>query len=246
MTSLNPFVWWRRFLALPNESPVKTVGVALLVALIASLAVSFTAVTLKPLQDANRLRESAAGMMAMLDDLGAGIPDARLVQLADGSYTNRDPGTRTELPAERDLAGLGSREDVATVYELREDAALRLLVLPVRGTGYQSTLKGYLALEADLNTVAALTIYEQNETPGMGARVQEESWLALWRGKRVADAQGAVRIAVVKGAGTGPHEVDGISGATRTGMGVTNLVRFWLGPDGYGPYLERLRSEGGS
>jgi len=246
VTSLNPLSWWRRFLALPNESPAKTFGVALLVALVASLAVSVTAVTLKPLQDANRLRQSAAGMMAMLESLGAGIPDARLVQLADGAYASRDPGTRTELPAERDLAGLGGREDVATVYELREGGTLKLLILPIRGAGYQSTLKGYLALQADLNTVAALTFYEQDETPGMGARIEEESWLALWRGKQVADARGAVRIAVVKGAGAGPHEVDGISGATRTGMGITNLVRFWLGPDGYGPYLERLRSEGGS
>ena len=242
---INPLSWWRRFLALPNDSPAKAVGVALLVALVASLAVSVTAVTLKPLQDANRLRESAAGMMAMLEGLGGGIPDARLVELAGGAYVNRDPGKRTELPAERDLAGLGSREDVATVYELRADGALRLVILPVRGSGYQSTLKGYLALEADLNTIAALTFYEQDETPGMGARVEDETWLALWRGKQVADARGVVLIEVVKGAGAGPHEVDGISGATRTGGGVTGLVRFWLGPDGYGPYLERLRSEGG-
>ena len=83
------------------------------------------------------------------------------------------------------------------------------------------------------------------ETPGLGARIENDAWQALWPGKQVADAEGVIRIEVVKGAGAGPHEVDGITGATRTSTGVTNLLRFWLGPDGYGPYLERLRSESG-
>lgn len=243
MSSANPVAWWRGFLALPNDSPTKTVGVALLVALACSLVVSITAVTLKPLQDANRLAESAGQMLGMLEVLGGGVPQARLVDLATGNYVDRDPGTSTELPADRDRAGLGSREDVTTVFELRDDGARRLIILPVRGSAYQSTIKGYLALKADLNTVAALTFYEQEETPGLGARIEEDAWQALWPGKHVADADGVIRIEVVKGAGAGAHEVDGISGATRTSIGVTNLLRFWLGPDGYGPYLDRLRSE---
>jgi len=242
MASANPLDWVRRLLALPNDSTAKTVGVALLVALVCSLVVSVTAVTLKPRQDANRLVEKAASMMGMVEVLGLGAPQARYVELATGAYANRDAGTSTRLPAERDRAGLGSREDVATVYEVRDDGRLNLLILPVRGAGYQSMLKGYLALKADLNTIAALTFYEQGDTPGMGARIEEDAWRALWPGKQIADAEGVIRIEVVKGTGTRIHEVDGISGATRTGSGVTNLLRFWLGPDGYGPYLERLRT----
>jgi Na+-transporting NADH:ubiquinone oxidoreductase subunit C len=41
-----------------------------------------------------------------------------------------------------------------------------------------------------------------------------------------------------------PHRVDGISGATLTIRGVNHLVQFWLGEHGFGPYLERLRSNG--
>ncbi|NIP98366.1 MAG: FMN-binding protein, partial [Akkermansiaceae bacterium] len=51
-------------------------------------------------------------------------------------------------------------------------------------------------------------------------------------------------IKVARGEGKGPHEVDAISGATRTSTGVTDLLHFWLGPDGYGPYLARLKEEG--
>lgn len=245
MASANPLSWWRGFLALPNDAPAKTLGVALLVALVCSLVVSITAVALKPLKDANRLAESAAQITGIVEIMGGGLPDTRFVDLAAGAYVDRDPGTRTDLPGERDLAGLNRREDVATVFELRDGGKLKLVILPVRGTGYQSTLKGYLALKADLNTVAALTFYEQDETPGMGARIEEDAWQALWPGKQVADAEGVIRIELVKGAGAGVHQVDGISGATRTSTGITNLMRFWLGPDGYGPYLERLRTEAG-
>jgi Na+-transporting NADH:ubiquinone oxidoreductase subunit C len=245
MASANPLDWGRGFLALPNDSPVKTVGVALLVALVCSLVVSTTAVTLRPRQDANRLMEKAASMMGMVELRGEGVPRARLVELATGALAYRDPGTSTRLPADRDRAGLGSREDVATVYELRDDGKLRLVILPVRGLGYQSMWKGYLALKADLNTIAALTFYEHGDTPGMGARIEEDAWRALWPGKQLSDAAGVIRIEVIKGASAGVHEVDGISGATRTSDGVTKLLRFWVGPDGYGPYLERLRTETG-
>ncbi|MEC8484851.1 MAG: FMN-binding protein, partial [Pseudomonadota bacterium] len=40
------------------------------------------------------------------------------------------------------------------------------------------------------------------------------------------------------------HKVDGLSGATLTSRGVTNLVQYWLGEDGFGPFLTKLRSEG--
>jgi len=245
MASANPLSWWRGFLALPNDAPAKTLGVALLVALVCSLVVSITAVALKPLKDANRLAESAAHITGIAEIMGGGLPDTRFVDLATGAYVDRDPGTRTDLPRERDLAGLNRREDVATVFELRDGGKLKLVVLPVRGTGYQSTLKGYLALKADLNTVAALIFYEHEETPGIGSRIEDSAWQGLWPGKQVADAEGVIRIELVKGAGAGVHQVDGISGATRTSTGITKLMRFWLGPDGYGPYLERLRTEAG-
>lgn len=243
MANRNPLAWWSGFLALPNDSAAKTLGVAFLVALVCSLLVSITAVATKPLRNANRLAYGATHILEIVETLGEGLPLPRLVDLAQGNYVDLDPGTRTELSSERDIARLGNREDVATVFELRDGDKLKFVILPVRGSGYQSTLKGYLALKADLNTVAALTFYEHDETPGLGALIEEDAWQALWPGKRIVDADGVIRIEVVKGAGAGIHQVDGISGATRTGNGITRLMRFWLGPDGYGPYLARLRLE---
>jgi Na+-transporting NADH:ubiquinone oxidoreductase subunit C len=84
----------------------------------------------------------------------------------------------------------------------------------------------------------------------MGARVEDPEWLGQWQGKKLRDEAGRIRIAVAKGrvdpgSPAALYEVDGISGATRTGQGVTNLLRYWLGEHGFGAFLENIRSEGG-
>jgi Na+-transporting NADH:ubiquinone oxidoreductase subunit C len=52
---------------------------------------------------------------------------------------------------------------------------------------------------------------------------------------------------VIKGfappADQAPYKVDGLSGATLTSRGVTNLVHFWLGDEGFGPYLDKLAQQ---
>ncbi len=258
---------WRRFLALSNDDPRKAVGVTLLVALVSALTVSSVSILLKPLQQAHIERDRQARLDAMLDALPAmrelmieaGIDtlETRIVDLASGQFdpaidpasfdpvaAATDPASSISLSPDADVAGLKRIATHAPVYLLQRDGALHLIVLPISGLGYQSLIRGYLALEPDLTTVAALTITEQADTPGLGARIEEPGWQALWAGKEVADPDGRILIKVVQGPASGPYEVDGISGATRTGNGVTNMLTFWLGPLGFGPFLDRLKREG--
>lgn len=264
MADLNPLSWWRRFLTLPNDSRTKTFVVAFLVASVSAAAVAFTAVSLKPLQTANveqerrqRMTEMLASVPGLADILGevdADTLESRLVDLASGRYVDADPSSfdagaaavdpaqSSALSPEQDVAGIGRRPNLARVHLVRQGGDLLLIVLPVYGTGYQSTIRAYLALEGDLNTIAAISIYEQAETPGLGTRITEPAWQEQWSGKRVADDAGEIRIGVVRGAAGNEYEVDGITGATRSSMGVANLVRFWLGADGFGPFLANLRA----
>lgn len=265
MAFLNPFNLWRRFLALPNESRAKTFGVALLVALVSAGAVTVTAVALRPIQQENTDRqrqERLASILAAVPDLarivgeaGADALETRLVDLTTGAFVDvevppdfdarsaaADPLRSVALPPDADIAGIRRRANEVAVHLLTRDDQLVLLVLPVYGSGYQSTISAYLALVGDLVTVAALSVYDQGETPGVGARIEEAAWQGLWPGTRIADETGAVRIAVVRDGATGPYEIDGITGATRTSAGVSNMVRFWLGDWGYGPLLANLRS----
>ena len=133
------------------------------------------------------------------------------------------------------------RADVVPVNLLYRDRQLELLILPVKGTGYQSTIRAYLALAQDLNTVVALTIVEQAETPGIGTKIEEPEWQAKWANKQLNDSSGALRLNVVKGKADGVHEVDGITGATRTSNGINRMLEFWLGDYGFGPFLDNFK-----
>ncbi len=263
MAELNPITLWRRFLALPNESRGKTLGMAFLVSAASALAVSTAAVVLGPRLDANREAERAARLEALIGALpgladvlrgsGAEALEAIVVDLATGTRAEGidpetfDPagpdaqGRTTPLPPDRDLAGLGERPDLARIYVARDADGLALVILPVSGQGYQSMIRGYLALEGDLNTVAGLTITDQAETPGLGARIADQSWQDLWPGTKLMDDAGEIRLAVAQGGATTEYQVDGITGATRTGSGVQNMIRFWIGPDGFGPVLDALK-----
>jgi Na+-transporting NADH:ubiquinone oxidoreductase subunit C len=263
----DPLSLWRGFLARPNDDRIKTLGIAGLTAVVSAFVVSTAAVLLDPVQQAHLAAERAARMEAMLDRLpglrdlmaetGVDALETRMVDLASGAFVPgpapedfdlraaaQDPALSVALPPGTDLAGIGRRPVMAPVHLLQKDGALMLVVLPVLGQGYQAPIAALLALEPDLNTVAALTITAQGDTPGLGARIEEPAWQALWPGKQIADATGEIVISVVRGGAAGPFQVDGISGATRTSLGVESMLRFWMGPEGWGPFLDRLETEG--
>lgn len=266
--------WLQNFRELPNDSPTKTLIVALAVCLVCSLLVSSVAIFLRPLHVANQERERQQFILAIVerlpgidelfDTINAQRVEAQIVELATGNYVRTiDPGTydarkaaqdpqqSVAIPAERDIAQIQRRANYASVYLVKKDGDLKLLILPVHGSGHASTLYGYLALAGDLNSIVGLSFYEHAETPGLGAGVDSPAWRHQWQGKRLRDPEGRLRIQVAKGRVApgqpgAEYEVDGLSGATRTGRGVTNLLHFWLGDDGYGPYLAKLHSSRGS
>ncbi|NLE61629.1 MAG: NADH:ubiquinone reductase (Na(+)-transporting) subunit C, partial [Planctomycetes bacterium] len=162
----------------------------------------------------------------------------------------RDPSTSTEIASEDDLAGIKRRADRQAIYLYRKDGRIERIILPVYGKGLWSTMYGYLALSPDAKTIERLAFYEHAETPGLGGEIDNPRWKAQWVGKKAFDDQGEPRIEVIKGVvdSSSPqadYQVDGISGATITGRGVMNLVRYWLGEQGYGPLLEKLQETEG-
>lgn len=256
---------WSKLLNMPNQRPEKAIAVSVLVALICALGVSTSVVLLQPLQMANQQalrKEKMDSMLAALPALKEVIEntdvdslDTRLVDLNSGDFYDGidanfydsdeaalDPTLSVVLDASDDVAKIGRRENYAQVHILRRDGKLELLVLPIYGKGYQSTIKAWLTLNGDLDTVIALTIFEQGETPGLGDRITEPDWQDLWQDKKLTDSSGDFALSVVKGKGSGPNEVDGISGATRTGNGINNMLEFWLSDLGFGLFLKKLQS----
>lgn len=150
-------------------------------------------------------------------------------------------------PLDDDPASIGRQAKYVTVYLLRnEDGSIDKVVLPVYGYGLWSTLYGFIAVEEDANTIYGLQFYEHAETPGLGAEVDNPRWKALWNGKLLRTDDGAGELAITVAKAPPPagrdYYVDALSGATLTSRGVNNLVRFWMGKEGFEPFLERIRA----
>lgn len=161
----------------------------------------------------------------------------------DQRVAANDPALSMPLDNSEDIASIQRRVNYATVYVI-EDAAggIETIVLPVSGYGLWGIMHAFLALEGDANTVIGVGFYEHKETPGLGGEVSNPRWRGLWPDKEIYDEQGEVALSVIKGQGTGPHEIDGLSGASLTSRGVDNMIEFWLGENGFGPLLANIRN----
>ncbi len=253
-----------------KESTVRTLTVAVLVCLVCSVFVAGAAVALKPTQAENRQLDKQRSILAIAGLAQAGMSakevkalfaeriQAKVVDLQNGTFSEaqdpatfdplkaaKDPQLSEELSAEQDIASIKRREQFTTVYMVEQDGALQTLILPVRGYGLWSTLHGFIAVKGDLNSVVGFGFYQHGETPGLGGEVDNPKWKALWAGKTLFDDNGALAVEIIKGSvdpqsAKAIHQVDGLAGATLTSKGVNNLLHFWLGENGFGPFLAKL------
>lgn len=250
------------------------VGFAAAICLVASLFVAGSAVGLKDRQDANKLLDlqkkvlTVSGLMTAGDDLETEEISAlyqssirpKTIDLKTGELNaDIDPSAFDQRAASLDealsfvapenLSKIRRLPNNALVFDVMEKGELKAFILPIEGYGLWGTLYGYLALAPDARTVVGITFYEHGETPGLGGEVDNPRWKALWPGRLAFNERGKPVLGVKKGVAgpvaEDPYNVDGLSGATITSRGVTNLVRFWLGEDGFGPYLASYRAEAG-
>lgn len=163
----------------------------------------------------------------------------------DASQASKNKALSDDLGS-NDPASIGRKPKYAKVY-VKNDVAGKpeMVVLPIQGYGLWGTIYGFLTLESDMNTIKGISFYEHKETPGLGARIEEPKWRALWTGIHSYDDNGEVATGVTKAGNPKDNWVDGISGATLTSRGVSNMIQFWLGEQGYKPYLDQMRKESG-
>lgn len=150
---------------------------------------------------------------------------------ADGAFVPDDRRTGKELSLYLQMKG----EDIAAY------------VIPVESRGLWGKINGYIALDTDGSTVKGFTVYQHNETPGLGGEIEKNWFQKNFEGKKIVAQDGAfVSVAIAKGkaAETMPeekrsHYVDGISGATLTGKYLTGGLREVL--TAYEPVSVRFR-----
>ena len=249
------------------------IGFATAVCLICSVVVATSAVALRERQDRNKVLDRQINVLmvaGLLDEGQKATPEEveelfadniviRAIDLASGTYDDsvdtlsydqrkamKDPSL--SVPAPGNLAGVVRLPQKGLVYQRVADGEIVTLILPIEGKGLWSTLYGFLALAPDTTTIEGITFYEHGETPGLGGEIENPSWKSVWVGRQAFDESWRPAVEVIKGnagpAKEDPYRVDGISGATLTARGVSHLVRFWLGENGYEPYLSNFRKEG--
>lgn len=200
-----------------RESPIRTITVAATLCVVCSLMVSAAAVSLRSMQEANKLalmqKEilKAAGIYDESDEASPvseqfKVIDSKLIDLdtgleVDDSLINpetydslkaaNDPEMSVEISSGQDVAGIGRREKYAFVYFVQNESGdgFSKIILPVYGKGLWSTMYGYLALENDLKTVAGITFYKHGETPGLGGEVDNPDWKQSWVGKQAREIE---------------------------------------------------------
>ena len=166
----------------------------------------------------------------------------------DQRRASKDPALSNAIPKNMDIASIKRRVKYSRVYLVEENNKTKTIILPVSGYGLWSTLHGFLALESDANTVVGIGFYEHAETPGLGGEVDNPRWKAIWPGKKVFNLEESIvpQLQLIKGSvdksrPDAIYKVDGLSGATLTSRGVTQLVQYWTGKQGFQSYLNRLR-----
>jgi Na+-transporting NADH:ubiquinone oxidoreductase subunit C len=253
-----------------NQQTAKyTITVTLIMCLVASVLVAGSAVLLKPTQAANKTLDfktnvlKIAGIYDASQTIDAQFEkvEVKIIDLETGKFTDaitdvdkfdqaasaKKPELSEKLDSEQDIAKIIRREKYAKVFLVNDEAGLSKVILPVRGYGLWSTMSGFVALDKDLNTVLGFGFYDQKETPGLGGEVDNPKWKQLWINKKIYSASGEVLISVLKGhvdesTPNAEYKVDALSGATLTSNGVNNLMKFWMGENGFKPFLINLKN----
>lgn len=114
------------------------------------------------------------------------------------------------------------------------------VVIPVYGAGLWGPVWGYLALEPDMNTVKGIVMDHSGETPGLGAEITTDKVQSSFVGKTIFEGNELVSVSMRKGGATNNHEVDAISGGTKTCDGVNEMIKSGL--TDYLPYLNSNKS----
>lgn len=95
------------------------------------------------------------------------------------------------------------------------------------GQAFWGRIRGLLAVEPDLTTVAGFEVIEQNETPGLGARIAEPAYKASFKGKKIgkeiADGQ-YLELVAADVEEPGPQQIQAITGATRTSDSLRQIL----------------------
>ena len=243
-----------------RQSNIYVIGFSAVLTIILGGLLSFAALGLRPIQQEQVALDTQKKILGAVMDLkpSDNVPEIyesrirSLVVNAEGEEVTEVEGQ--PLVAEEVEIGkqfkLPPEDRLYPVFRLVSEGnpeQTESYILPVYGKGLWDDISGYIALEQDLATIRGAVFDHKGETPGLGARITSLEVQERFKGKKIYDDVGElVAVRMVKGETGEPsiygdNEVDGLSGATITAVGVNNMLRNYLSY--YEPYLEKATGE---
>src|SRR5690606_9582517 len=200
---------------------------------------------LKPGTDVNEVFKQVEPLVIDLNtgDIASDVDPASF----DQAKADKNPDYVETIPKRKDVAGIKRRSKLQKVYLVKKDGELDQVVLHVYGKGLWSTMKGFLSLDKDAETVRGFNYYAHGETPGLGGEVDNPKWIAQWPGKKAYTPEHVPAIRVIKGQvnpedPNAAYKVDGLSGATLTANGVEHTFQYWLSDEAYSKFLTNVKN----
>jgi len=211
-------------------------GFAAIVTLIVAVSLSLTSQSLAPLKAANELtykkKDILSGVMPEVKSMSNDEVAAAFEQYVEQVMVN----SKGEILENTDVAPI----DIDIKKEKKKEVESQNLplfivniegnksyIVPVRGNGLWDEIWGFIALESDGNTIKGVSFDHKGETPGLGAEIKDNNnWKKQFVGTKLFEGDEFVGVDVVKGGIKKPdHQVDAISGATITGVGVADMIK---------------------
>ncbi len=120
-------------------------------------------------------------------------------------------------------------------------------VLPMYGAGLWGPIWGYVAVNDDGNTIYGANFSHEGETPGLGARIADKDFQDLFVDKHLflnGEYKGVVVLKKGQKSVTGAEQIDALTGATITSLGVSAMLEDCLAP--YKSFLMKLQGNSGA
>ena len=206
---------------------------------IVAVLLSVTSLSLQGRQKENMLNEKKQQIVKALGEDTATSAYADVV--AEAAMLDKN-GNKIEGKNDADI--FNALGDLTASFAAGEfpifKAANGCVVIPVYGAGLWGPVWGYIALEPDMNTVKGIVMDHSGETPGLGAEITTANVQNSFKGKTIFEGADFVSVSMRKGGATNNHEVDAISGGTKTCDGVNAMIK--TGLEGYLPYINANKS----
>ncbi|ALS33778.1 MULTISPECIES: Na(+)-translocating NADH-quinone reductase subunit C [Pseudoalteromonas] len=248
-----------------NESIGKTLAVVVALCLVCAIIVSFAAVQLRPLQQANKAKDiqsnilvaAGIGKVENVSETFNNKIEVRLVNMKTGESFASDSSEEVQAKvnafdfekskfdpklsfalAEKgitDIAGIQRVTTEAPVYISRADNGSVDTII-VPIQGYGLWGLMYGFLSLENDGETIKNIIFYKHGETPGLGGEIQN--PQWTAKWEGKE---LPIDVVKSGASNEHQIDGLSGATLTSNGVDNTVDFWTGDNGFGPFLAEVR-----